>query len=195
MGGKGTRLGLGAHIISTTQSRIWKVPDPMTAQLKLARQPAFGNPANLTTFEMVPFNGFLYTGTLKPTSGYEIWKTESEGTPPYRWTKVISHGGYRGPLNEATPSMFVFDDTLYIGSRIQNGGYDRTYDIGPAASELICIFRDDTCELIVGEARSTPHGFKRDISGFESGFPNGYFCRTAEYDGVLYLVCGKYRSE
>jgi len=169
----------------------------MTGQLKLAGQPAFGNPANLTIFEMGPFNGFLYAGTLNPTSGYEIWKIEAEGTPPSRWTKVISHGAYRGSLNEATPSMFVLGDALYIGSGIQNGGSDRTHDIGPAASKLIRFFPDNTCELIVGEARSTPtpHGFKRPISGFGSRFPNGDFWRTAEYDGVLHLVRGKYRSE
>jgi hypothetical protein len=139
---------------------------------------------------MVAFNGFLYAGTLNPKNGYEIWKTRGDGSPPYRWTRIISHGAHRGNLNEAAVSMCVFDNALYVGSGIQNGGYDLAHSIGPAAAELICIYPDDSWDLIVGEPRSTPNGFKHPLSGFGPGFDNianGYFWRMAEFDGFLYL--------
>jgi hypothetical protein len=55
---------------------------------------------------------------------------------------------------------------------------------------LIRIHPDDTWELLVGEARSTPQGFKRRLSDFGPGFDNifnGYFWRIAEFDGFIYL--------
>lgn len=164
--------------------------EPTKGVWHLANTPGFGDPTNLTVFEMTMFNGFLYAGTLNPITGYQIWKTRADGTPPYQWSQIISHGAYRGPLNESVVSMCVFGDALYVGSGIQNGGHDRTYNIGPAAAELIRIDPDDTWELVVGEARSTPQGFKRPLSGFGPGFDsifNGYFWRMAEFDGFLYL--------
>lgn len=164
--------------------------NPANGVWRLAGAPGFGDASNLTVFEMSPFNGFLYAGTLNPRSGYQIWKTRGDGTPPYRWTRVISRGAYRGSLNEAVVSMCTFGDALYVGSGIQNGGYDWAHDIGPAASELIRIYPDDSWDLIVGEARSTPQGSKHPLSGFGPGFDNifnGYFWRLAAFDGFLYL--------
>ncbi len=156
----------------------------------LASPPGFGDLSNLTVFEMCLFNGYLYAGTLNAKTGYQIWKTRAQGMPPYTWTQVISQGAYRGPTNEAVVSMHVFRNALYVGSGIQNGGYDRTYNVGPAAPELIRLFPDDSWELIVGESRSTPDGFKSPKSGFGPGFDNpanGYFWRMASLDGWLYL--------
>lgn len=164
--------------------------DPAKGLWEVASAPGLGDPTNLTVFEMVAFNGYLYAGTLNPTSGYQIWKTNATGTPPYEWKKVLSNGAYRGPLNEATVSMCVFGDALYVGSGIQNGGYDRAHNIGPASSELIRIYPDDSWDLIVGEFRSTPQGYKQPLSDFGPGFDNpfnGYFWRMAEHDGWLYL--------
>lgn len=169
---------------------VLEISEPAEGIWRLASAPGFGDSSNLTVFEMIAFNGFLYAGTLNPTSGYQIWKTRTDGVPPYRWTKVISHGAYRGRLNEAVVSMCVFGDALYVGSGIQNGGYDRTCGIGPAAPELIRIHPDDTWELLVGEARSTPQGFKRRLSDFGPGFDNifnGYFWCMAEFNGYLYV--------
>ena len=56
--------------------------------------------------------------------------------------------------------MYVFKDTLYVGTGFQSMGYDRTYDAGPAALELIRIHPDDSWELIVGNPRRTFEGMK-----------------------------------
>src|SRR5262249_30212034 len=150
----------------------------------------FGDPTNLTVFELEVFDGFLYAGTLNPVHGFQVWKTSADGIPPYQWNRVITDGAYRGNLNECTASMCVFDHALYVGSSIQNGGYDRTYKVGPAPAELIRIHPDDTWDLVVGTERHTPQGLKCPISGLGPGFGtklNVIFWRMAEYEGWLYL--------
>jgi hypothetical protein len=192
----GKALGWRDYVSQGANANISGIPvilessDPASETWRPVSKPGFGDPANITIFEMASFNGFLYAGTLNPTSGCQIWKTQAEGPAPYRWTKVISEGAYRGPLNEAAVSMCVFGDALYVGSGIQDGGYDREYDVGPGSAELIRLYPDDTWELLVGEARKTPRRFKRPLSGFGPGFDsgfNGYFWRMAEFEGFLYL--------
>jgi hypothetical protein len=58
-------------------------------------------------------------------------------------------------------------------------------------TELIRLNRDDSWDLIVGEPRMTPAGFKAPLSGFGVGFGswfNGHFWRMATYNGELYLA-------
>src|SRR5437867_10212785 len=119
---------------------------------------------------MAVFNNHLYAGTFNHYEGFQIWKTPATGKSPCRWTKVIERGAYRGPLNEVAMSLCVFDGALYVGSAIQNGGYDRTNFIGPAAAELIRIYADDSWDLVVGSPRSTPQGTKYPLSGLGPGF-------------------------
>jgi hypothetical protein len=163
---------------------------PASGEWQLANEPGFGDPTNLTIFDLAVFDDCLYAGTLNPSHGYQVWKTHGGNRNPHHWTRVITDGAYRGPLNEAVVSMCVFRGALYIGSGIQNGGYDRAHRIGPAAAELIRIHPDNSWDLIVGEARTTPDGYKRALSHFGPGFDNvfnGYFWRMTVYDGCLYL--------
>jgi ubiquinone/menaquinone biosynthesis C-methylase UbiE len=149
----------------------------------------FGDATNVTVFEMVRFNRFLYAGTLNPSTGFQLWRAAAQGKQPYQWTKVITHGAYRGNLNECALSMCVFNDALYVGTGIQNGGYDRFNKVGPAAAELIRIHPDDTWDLIVGKPRATPQGYKRSLSGMAPGFDdfyNAYIWRLCVHDGWLY---------
>jgi hypothetical protein len=93
--------------------------------------------------------------------------------------------------------MCPFGNCLYVGSGIQNGGYDRAHLLGPAPPELIRLYPDDTWDLIVGTPRHTPDGFKRPLSDFGPGFGSyyqGYFWRMAEYDGSLYLGTFKWST-
>jgi hypothetical protein len=86
--------------------------------------------------------------------------------------------------------MCPFKGALYVGSAIQGGGIDRQNKIGPAPPELIRIHPDGEWDLIVGESRNTPIGYKEALSGFMPGFDNffnGYFWRMCEHDGWLYL--------
>jgi SAM-dependent methyltransferase len=168
---------------------ILAAADPAGTKWQLACEPHFGNPNNLSVFEMVEFNRYLYAGTMNINEGFQVWKTDAEGDPPYRWKKVLSHGAYRGRLNQGAITLQPFRDGLYVGTGIQEGGYDRYNNIGPAAAELIRINPDDSWDLIVGEPRLTPEGVKVPLSGLGPGFGKpfaGYLWSMCVHEGWLY---------
>ena len=167
---------------------VYVTHDPNDGIWELANLPAFGDPTNVTVFEMKVFDGWLYAGTVNH-SGFQIWRTLAEGKPPYHWEKIIDGGAGRGSLNQCLVSMCVFKGALYIGTGIQNGGYDHTNDIGPAGAEILRINSDTSWELIVGDTRNAPNGDTTAISGLYAGFGNhfsGYIWRMIEHDGWLY---------
>jgi len=164
--------------------------DPVEGVWELACEPNFGDPQNTGVFEMGVANGFLYAGVINLIEGFQLWKTTAEGRPPYRWTRVLTRGAFRGKLNQGTVAMTAFGEHLYVGTAIQGGGYDRERNVGPAAAELLRIAPDDTWDLIVGDTRDTPDGMKVPLSGYGAGFGNpfaGYFWRMCEHEGWLYL--------
>jgi hypothetical protein len=163
--------------------------DPRKDDWRIACRPGFGDENNKTIFEMVVFNGWLYAGTLNPIRGFQLWKTDARGDPPYDWTQVLVDGAHRGNLNESVVSMCVFKNALYIGTGIQNGGHDVTYDVGPAAAEVIRVYPDDSWDLVVGMGRRTHDGQKAPLSDLGPGFGNffnGYVWRMKEHAGRLY---------
>jgi SAM-dependent methyltransferase len=163
--------------------------DPAKGDWQLACEPFFGDTTNMGIFDMAVFNGSLYAATTNSADGFQIWKTDAHGRPPYKWQKVMSHGGYRGKENQSVGHLYEFKGCLYIGTGIL-GGHDRERNIGPASPELFRLFPDDTWELIVGEPRLTPEGLKVPLSGLGAGYNSptvGYFWRMCEHEGWLYL--------
>jgi hypothetical protein len=163
---------------------IYESSDPVQGEWRVVNEPGFGDPDNNTVYEFASFGDYLYVGT-ENNNGFQIWRTSAEGEPPYQWTKIISDGAGRNSLNQATVSMVVFKDALYIGTGIQNGGYDRANNIGPAGAEIIRINHDGSWELIMGDARDG----KYPLSGLSSGFNtllNGYLWRMSVHEGWLY---------
>lgn len=180
-----------AHVNMSGEPVVFATLNPASHGWRAASPSGFGDPQNVTVFEMAPFGDHLYAGTLNPTSGLQVWKTKAEGEPPFQWTNVIQGGAHRGALNECSLSMCAFGDALYVGTGIQNGGYDRVHHVGPGASELLRIYPDDTWDLVVGKSRTTPDGYKRNLSGLGPGFDNffnGYIWRMAVHDGYLYAA-------
>ena len=168
---------------------VYESRDPAKGEWQAASLPGFGDPENKGIFTLCPLNDQLYAGTLN-CQGLQIWRTDCAGNPPYQWTKVLEQGAYRGPLNQLALSMVVFNDALYVGTGILNGGQDMENRIGPAAAELFRIFPDNSWDLIVGTPRDTPHGRKEPLSSYRPGFENfsnGYFWSMAVHDGWLYL--------
>ena len=169
--------------------------DPRSHDWRAVCEPAFGDPTDLTIFEMAVFNDHLYAGTGNAADGFHVWKTDAKGAPPYTWKKVITAGAYRGRLNEVVMSMTVFNNALYVGGGVRRGGFDREYKVGPAAAEVIRIHPDDSWDLVAGTPRLTPEGAKKPLSGLGPGFGNpftGYIWCMQEHDGVLYV--GTYDS-
>ncbi len=172
-----------------SEAVIYASEDLPTGVWKPANDEGFGNKGNLTIFEMAEFNGYLYAGTVNPFTGFELWKTRGGDTLPYRWTKVLTHGAWRGPFNEVVVSMCEFKGSLIVGTGIINGGYHRAFKLGPAAAEVLRVWPDDSWELLVGHSRVTPDGLKVPLSGLAAGFDNlfnGYVWRMATHGDYLY---------
>ncbi|MDR3414723.1 MAG: hypothetical protein P4L83_00920 [Nevskia sp.] len=172
-----------------SEASVYCTEDLQTAHWVPASPDGFGWPNNLTIFEMAEFNGHLYAGTVNAAEGFELWKTDGAGGPPYRWKRVLSHGAWRGPLNEVCGTLCAFKGALYVGTGIVNGGYHRAMNIGPAAPEMIRVWPDDSWDLIVGHSRLTPEGLKVPLSGYSPGFDHiftGYIWRMGVHGEYLY---------
>jgi hypothetical protein len=182
--------GSGRAWNAADRPRVYTAADLASSRWRTVSPPHLGDDTNDAIYCMTAFNGHLYAGTLNPKSGYQIWKTRVTGDKAHRWIKVVDRGAARGNLNEAAVSMCVFDNALYVGSGISNGGYNRTHQIGPAAGEVIRVHPDDSWEICVGEGRQTPFGYRRSLSGMGPGFDNpfaGYIWSMAAHDGWLYV--------
>jgi hypothetical protein len=182
-GSRGGNPNVSSHSI------VYESRDPASGQWRPVSDFGFGDPKNKTVFELIGFGDHLYAGTFN-LEGYQVWRTEAEGSAPYRWEKIIEYGAYRGRFNQCVLSMHVFKGALYVGSAIQGGGIDRQNKIGPSPPELIRIFPDGQWDLLVGEERETPDGHKTPLSGYLPGFDNffnGYFWRMCDHNGWLYV--------
>lgn len=182
--------GEGKTWNTTKAPKIFRCADPLHKEWELACEPGFGDPNNTGIFELAVFDDHLYAGTFNHIEGYQVWKTPATGDAPCRWTKALGHGAYRGSLNEMAMSLCAFKDAIYVGSGIQNGGYDRWNIIGPAAGEVVRIYPDNSWDLVVGTPRQTPEGMRYPLSGMGPGFDNvfaGYKWRMGVHDGWIYL--------
>lgn len=168
---------------------IYESRDPANGNWVPVNEPGFGNPDNQGVLMLCEFQDRLYATTFN-NNGFEVWWSDCEGEPPYRWEKVLDKGGGRGAENQIGVTMHVFKGALYIGTAIQNGGNDLNNKIGPAGSEVIRINADHTWDLIIGSARYTDQGKKIPLSGVAAGFGNvfnGYFWSMTAHDGWLYV--------
>ena len=173
---------------------VYESRDPSRVGWSAASPSGFGDPGNQSIFELEVMGDHLYAGTFN-LDGYQVWRSNLEGSPPYTWECMLRDGAGRGPLNQSVASMHAFKDALYVGSGIQGGGYDRIHQVGPDAAELVRIHPDGHWDLIIGNQRDTDQGHKRVLSGLGPGFGNffnGYFWRMADHEGWLYL--GTYDS-
>ncbi len=185
----GSNVGGKAQECVGSEAIIYCSDDLPTGIWKASNPESFGNPQNLTVFEMGVFNGHLYAGTVNPYTGFELWKTNGDGGPPYKWTKVLQHGAWRGPYNELVVSLCEFKGALIVGTGIVNGGYHRAFKIGPGAAEILRVWPDDSWEILVGQSRVTPDGAKVSLSGYTAGFDNlfnGYIWRMCTHGEYLY---------
>ncbi len=186
-----TPVGATAGLVNVSRyPAVFECDDLASQQWRQVSEPGFGDLNNFVVFEMEVFNGCLYAGTANHVSGFQVWKTDAEGPPPYRWKRILHLGAYRGNYNEGIAAMCVFNGALYITACIQDGGYDQINGIGPGAPELLRVNADDSWDIVVGAPRLTPEGVKVPTSGYNPGFDdftNGYFWRLCEHQGRLYV--------
>jgi hypothetical protein len=168
---------------------VFESADPASGAWRAVSEPGFGQRDNSVIFAMASLNDHLYAGTFNHVDGFQLWKTRAEGKAPYRWQLALDLGAGRGNLNEGVLSLCAFKGALYLGTCIQDGGYDRVRKIGPAAAEVIRVYEDDTWDLLVGMPRLTEQGFKQPTSGLGPGFDNlfnGYLWQLCVHEGRLY---------
>lgn len=184
-------IGMTGNIVNASRYPIvFESEDPAKGEWRMVSTPGFGDPNNAVVFNLQVMGDYLYAGTMNVATGFQIWKTDAEGPAPYRWTKVIDFGAYRGKFNEGIAAMATFKGALYVGASIQDGGYDRMNQIGPAGGEVLRIHPDDSFDLVMGTPRLTPVGLKTPTSGLGAGFDsvfNGYIWRMGVYDDHLYV--------
>lgn len=173
------RLYVTASAVLTGDGVIMEIKDPWGPNPTFVQV----SPWNMQVFEIESFNGSLYAGTGAYGGGYGVWKMNAAGTPPYQFTPIITDGAGRGQDITSVVSMHVFEDKLYVGA---SGWYST--DI--PASELVRVNADDSWNLVVGNARSIPGGFKYPVSGLPDGFGNifsSHFWRMEDHQNALYL--------
>lgn len=181
------RLYVIALISGDEGSVVLEASDPASGAFQVITTGLL--PPGDAIFEMTSFKGFLYLGTFSP-DGFELHKTAASGPLPYHFERVLREGAYRGPGSQSVLSLKSFGDYLYLGTGFYFGSLSINPDFKPAASELLRVSADDSWQIVAGEERQTPDGFKKPISGYGAGFGNlftGYIWKMAEYNGVLYV--------
>lgn len=172
------------------QAMIYVSDSPSDGEWKPAMAPGFGDPGNRAIHSMGVLHGHLYAATGNPERGFQIWKTDAQGPPPFEWRPVILDGAGRYNVNELVLTMATFKGALYVGTGLPGFGYDREHHCGPGATELIRIFPDDGWELVMGSPRFSPQGLQVPVSamgpGFEDPF-NSVAWSMTEHDGCFYV--------
>jgi hypothetical protein len=169
---------------------IYVSEDPASGVWVPACEEGFGDPTNRSVFSLTTAHGHLYAGTASPTRGFQLWRTNAQGPAPYRWERVLTDGAWRFNHNLSTAAMSEFNGDLYVGSGIPGLGYDRDNDVGPAAGELIRVRPDGSWDLIFGEPRFTPDGFKVPFSARGPGLDDPYnsvIWSMCVHEGALYI--------
>lgn len=174
------------NVNSSGVTFVYATDDPVSGEWQCVNAPGFGKlPEVATVYDLAPMGDHLYAGT-GGLAGFQIWRTTADDTAlPWKWEKVMDGGAGRGALNQGAVAMKEFNGALYIGTGIQNGGFDWKNKIGPAAAEIVRLHRDLSWDIVVGN----PRDGREAISGLGAGFGNffsGYLWRMGVHDGWLY---------
>lgn len=164
--------------------------DPLAGRWERTNVGSFGDPTNYGIYDMCVAGDWLYAGTMNIRHGCQLWKTRAEGKPPFHWIKVFDRGADRGILNQGVVCLTAFGEDVYLGTGIQNGGFDRVNNVGPDAAEVIRVHPDDSWDLVAGTPRMTRQGLKIPTSGLTAGFGNpfaGYVWRMCQHQGAIYV--------
>jgi pimeloyl-ACP methyl ester carboxylesterase len=128
---------------------------------------------NFAVWILASYNNALYVGTgdRQNDLGYGVYKTTNgPGDPtPYQFTPIIMDGGWQPDTNLRSPttlSMHVWNDPS-DGLQHLMCGTDRKI-------EIVRVNPDDSWDLVMGQPRSTPDGWKAPLSGIGYYFDNDF---------------------
>ncbi len=164
--------------------------DPASGEFRIVNEPNFGDPVNISAFELEVFQGYLYLGTATISEGFQLLRTQADGLPPYRFDPVLVDGAFRGAKNQNVVSLRAYKNHLYVGTGLNFVALQFFPDLKPAAPELLRVRGDGSWDIVCGEARNTPDGAKTPISGMGPGCDNpwsGYIWRMVVHNDVLFM--------
>ena len=141
--------------------------DPLTENWRLANSPGFGDPHNQVVHGLHAFHGWLYAMVGNPFAGFQLWRTQARGEPPFTWEPVLQQGAYRYTLNSTIAAIAVFKGMLYLGTGVPET--DPLLD-NATGSEIIRVLPNGRWELVVGQPRFSPTGLQVPISTLGPGF-------------------------
>ena len=141
-------------------------------------------PSTMQFYDMAVFNGWLYLGGFDSAgTGYQIYKTNAQGPPPYQLITVVPQAGYlTNPFpSSSVVSMYVHRNRLYVGTA--------------TFTEVLRINTDDTWDLVVGIPRQVPTSsggtqWKYPLSNLGAGFGltlNDHAWQIDDQYGFLYI--------
>ena len=135
--------------------------DPRTGTWAPANAPGFGDPHNQVIHGLQVCHDRLYAAAGNPFAGFQLWRTQAQGDPPFHWEPVLQQGAHRHTLNSAVAAMAVLRDALYLGT-----GVPPTERSPKAAAgcEIIRILPTGRWELVVGQPRFSPIGLQVPVS-------------------------------
>lgn len=166
-------------------SCIYATTSPDAGDWHVINGNGFGSfPDCLTVFCVCVHEGELFAATAG-LYGFEVFRGVRNGKYTFEWTKILSNGAGRGALNQGVVSMCSFNGSLFLGTGIQNGGFDRKNNIGPAAFELLKIDREGNFTIIVGESRNSTVPTSGLGPGFGNPF-NAYLWSLTHHNGYLF---------
>ncbi len=137
---------------------------------RVSPQPAL---PNFAVWVLAAYNNAVYVGTGDRTDdiGYGIYKTTNmPGDPiPYQFDPVVLNGGYQTVESQRSPTLL----TMHVWTQPDDGlqhlwcGTDRKI-------EIVRVNPDDSWDVIVGQPRQTPDGYKTPLSGIAYYFDNDF---------------------
>lgn len=146
---------------------LYVTRDPHANDWRLANSPGFDDPHNQVIHGLQTFNDWLYATVGNPFAGFQLWRTQALGDPPFAWEQVLDQGAQRYTLNKAVAAMAVFQNALYLGTGIPET------ELSPdeaAGGEIIRVFPDGRWELVMGKPRFSPIGLQVPASAYGPGF-------------------------
>lgn len=165
---------------------IFATDDPTTGDWHSINGEGLGTfPEVVVVYELCIHQGILYAGT-GGINGFQLWRARRIGKYEFEWEMVVKDGGGRGNLNQGIISLCSHRDYLYIGTGIQNGGHDRTNNVGPAAAEVLRLAPNDELQLVC----ANPRAGQLPLSGRGPGFGNyfnAYIWKIVSIDDSLLL--------
>jgi pimeloyl-ACP methyl ester carboxylesterase len=132
---------------------------------------------NFAVWILANFNNALYIGTGDRTNdlGYGVYKTtDTWGSPtPYQFTPIILDGGWQPNQDLRSPTAL----TMHVWTPPVSFGGDGNPHLVVGTDrkiEMVQVNIDDSWDLLVGQPRSTPDGWKAPLSGIGYYFDNDF---------------------